>query len=676
MATPNPNPLPQDAAPPVPSGTSLTPQAASSLAANPIASNALPPRISRFKPRRTFQSTTSASNPSPSLTLPSDADLAQVINAPNNIQNDEGSDVTIDVIPDTRFPIVGMIYLISRYFASTDFRNDPYFSPSSFLGYILTLYYSMMFFTDFYIRRVPSARAINFVDRTRFFSIVEAFLDLPVPALAHNIFEQVQAFVDDMASGLSFMPTLAAHSFFHDFGRIIPSYVFFIAHNLISQTPGNTPPPTLHRRFYATTFLTAGNIDYKIGQLFGSYYDGAVANSFHTHPNWLNQKIQNFINTSSIRFLSNRPSLGALHLEEVTLANINQINPYAYAFGLTHHNVSSISSFMTHVGHFVTTQFSGSRKLSDYITFGRSSITRHLISDPALPTWHSLPLDHDPDINNPVTAVITDNIFATAIEFMVQKPNLNAGDLNVVDIPAIAPPLAGVNSALYRADQLAIQGDEADNLTWLDFDPEINVYPPHQLFDPYDKNTSAYAFVFVGGKIIEHGDLTGIGLPIEGPSSNLHRDNSLFFQGSIPQSKIQLPGFEPTYIAKRDFPRRNQENFLTLRFFYDRVTIPLYRMISVLPAPANILPANANPWFPGFTAATHTRRATDALSVLAHNTSRLPAIPDKDIYLWSSYRWIHPHPTTDRIYLLPTLRHIFGVRTRLHGTEHPALVVP
>ena len=174
---------------------------------------------------------------------------------------------------------------------------------------------------------VPVAQEImNNAILSRFFDML---FDLPVPDFAHNEFADIPAFLPDDIPALAFSASLANSDYTHDPGRHISTNVFFLAHNLLSSVPGNTPMSNLRATFYSTPVNTVNigtNADVNItpAHLFGRI-NGNLATS-----NWCNNRIDAMMNSMAIHAVDQNNIVGQTERPLVAMTDTRNYNPYTF----------------------------------------------------------------------------------------------------------------------------------------------------------------------------------------------------------------------------------------------------------------------------------------------------------------------------------------------------------
>lgn len=654
------------------------------------------PRSSIPPPPAPIPTSTQGAPPIPAYAGP---DIIQTINASGNVSQDDGAPTTIDVVPDMRFHLISWIYSIQNGLTASDYQASPFASPASVLAYTITMMIGLLYFGDSISRHAMSPAAAAVFNNNNFAQFFELLLDLPVPIFAQHEFSSLMYFLDPLALNLMFTPNLGLSEFLLDFGRHFPAAIFFQLHNLQASLPANASPSLVLRRFYQ---LTVANVTFDNGatqipvtpsMYFGLYHPAAAPNANRTYRNWLNIMVNRIITSQAIRPVFTAPTIGPLPVAPVAFANNAAFNAYTYLAGISQENIAPMTQAVRSIGNFITKVFPTSKPLRAYTQAGSESITRHLIFDYPVPTWTTdgtqIPDAAFPNDNLPQSA--SHNVFATLIAFATAPANpATAPDgasnfFNAAQLVAADPP---VNENFARRAHIinnaAPPAGTVDPINWIanysDANPHLRdlSQPACLIFDPFVSSTAHLAVVMTSGIIIEEGSLSSVSVPLQRPESLLFSTNAHHINGAIPFSAVNNAILGPTDFHFRPV-RQPQWPAIAQAFtlgLIGQLRIPVLRHgIVQTDVSTGMTRANSRP-FPGSTNVSHNRFIGAALNYFGLTVGT--ATPDHfpSIKMWSSYRYESQVANSNLRYMLPSLRPIFGTRSRTTGSLHPATRIP
>lgn len=605
-----------------------------------------------------------------------------------NTVSDTGISTTIDVLPDNRDPHASWIYSISHSVENSAYVRSPVASPASLMAYTTLMYTGLMFYCDAYLRPVPSAYAAAILNDQNQLLVFQALIDLLVPAFAAPSFEALMPHFDDLADNLMFFGSYASSSLNHDYGRLIPITMYTAMHNLLAVLPTNTSYPILGFAYYTSVIaemtISGHNVDITPAHLTSALYgDGTHTRRYH---NWFERAIDSLITANAIRVVNATATVTRLFFHQpaaYTTAN-GEYNPYLFTIGYNFDNREAILELARNLNDFVSATFPQSRPLRAYTQFGTQEIVRHLSFDSVLPTWHTLPVpdnslsptDAQKNLFNGVIAPRTSTQFATAISFLVARPTPAA-----TTAPPSVPVVQGEQPAAPHDNDVMVQlvnATETDPPATEDpvrlFSADKHTIPRALIFDPSSSARSHLAAVMISGKKIEVHDISMVGIPTPHVARPLGHQNSQHVLGAIAITKTVNAGSQsPTVVRRRNWLTNARTSQLFVQGFASNVILPMFRPGLVMPA-LTVTPPGNHPlsFLPGASLIQQVRHARDGLNVFASALGTSPRnIPDEYYRIWSSYRY---YDREARIwYVLPTLRHIYGSRARLFGTEHLAI---
>lgn len=651
------------------------------------------PRSSIPPPPTPVPASSSGAPPVPPYSGP---DIVTTINASGNVSSDDGAPTTIDVTPDMRYHLISWIFSIQHGITSSDYSASPFASPASLLGYTIVMMVSLLYFGDSIQRHTMSAPARQIFDSNFLAQFFDMLLDLPVPAFATHEFESLRVFLDPLALNLMFVPDLALSEFLIDFGRHFPAAIFFRLHNLQASLPANVSPNMLLRRFYQlnvaqVTFDNgATNVNVTPSMFFGLHHpDPANANVLYR--NWLNIMVNRIVTSQAIRPVFTAPTIGPLPIHPVAFANNAAYNPYLFLTGLNLENAPAMLSAVRSIGSFITKIFPTSKPLRAYTQLGSESITRHLIFDYPVPTWTSngtqVPDAAFPNDNELVYS--THSAFARLINFAtspadpVTAPDGANNFFNARRFVPRDPPTAH-NAVSHNIEEDVPPANTEDPISWVLNRTDDAPYrrdlsqPACLIFDPFTGTSTHLAPVLTSGIIIEEGSLSSVSLPVQRPSSLLFSTNAQHINGAIPFSRINDAVVSPHDYHFRSVASPQWPNLPQGFTFgpFGSLRIPILRRGIVQTDVTTGQTRATYRHFPGVELARHSRFIGAALNFFGITLGTQGNNGFPSIKLWSSYRYESQVPGNNTRYMIPSLRPIFGSRSRTHGSQHPATRIP
>nr|QDW81312.1 coat protein [Rhizoctonia solani partitivirus 6] len=603
-----------------------------------------------------------------------------------NTDSNSGALFTLEIVPDFRYILLSWLFSLSRNMPNSVYLSSPFASPPSIIGYTITMLVAMLYHTDAAHLQVPSQAAQSIMNDALMSRFFDSLLDLPVPDFAHNEFESLRAFLPDDIPNLVVLCSLSTSTYLHDFGRHFSANIFFLAHNLLAGLPGNTSTANLRQQFYTATvnrvtLPNGANVLISPGQLFGRI------NGTETTSNWLSERIDALINAMAIRAVNTNNVVAQIQFPTDTVVTIDDYNPYTFLTALSPESYVSVSSAMSNLSEWVSTTFPASKTLRFYMQAGSSESINHLLYNAALPTWNTETLGKVDESKFapgcPPMQSITD--LATANHFLVspQVPNPpTTTNTNVFDyalaLPASTPPtLRPAYALLQTKTKRPTPTDYVDPINYTVFNVNQHVFPNMYIFAPYAQGSGSLGPVITSGKVIESGDISGIMTPVPSPSTGLYYENCQYFSGAIRINRTSYAFFDSVayHHLQAPIPRTSLNGPIAFfRGFLQGLRLPL---ISAGPVFApSVDTSDESRIAPGATLATHATNIPQTINVYGTDLDNDLSLHGDILFkLWSSVRFRHHTPRGPVIYVLPTVRHIFGARVPVHGTVHPALRV-
>jgi hypothetical protein len=637
----------------------------------------------RAAPRTSIPAPTSADG-LPLLPAPTGPNITTDLNAPGNLTSDDGAQTILDCAPDMRFHLISWIYSIQHELQANAYASSPHASPASLLAYTMLQMTALLYFNDSVVRPSMSAAAATIFNNNQFAAFFSRLLNLPVPSFAAPEFSALQAHFDDLATNFCIIPDLAATTFLQDYGRHFPCTIFLALHNIMATLPANTTPASLSSTFYnfAVTSVTFDNGTNHVTVNPAMYFGLArAANATTAYENWLSARVARIVTALAIRPAFTAPTIGPIPVQITTFANNSSYNPYLYLTGLNNDNVTPLLNFATSLGTFVTTNLPNSRPLSLYTRPGSNEAARFLSFKSAGPTWTTSAASLTDAAFAPTTARTSHRTFLSDIHYADHPADPTTapdGTNNFFNThvmrnsaPATEHPL---NTNLNSSN--ATPG--VDPVTYIDNIDAMNAFgldlcaPPCIVFDPTVATTTHLDAVITSGKIVETNDFSSVSVLLTMPDLPLHTTNASLLSGLVPFTKIRNSMIDGTPFLIQELPFYTHDS-LPQGFTVGhpgRLRIPRPRrgIVHAIRSLAN----NVTRMFPGSFSINDTAIVSSALNYFGYRTNNVPdatSINDGRFNLWSSYRWIAPNGT---LFMMPSLRPIYGTRARSHVSAHPS----
>jgi hypothetical protein len=455
---------------------------------------------------------------------------------------------------------------------------------------------------------------------------LELFKVLVAMHVPPDIAEVIKTFApirDPQRPRLEFFPSMGGFSPAHDIGRLIPPQIFFTAHNLLAQVRTNQEISEIYRLFTDTVIINCGaNATYTVSNLIGDRY--LAANQPILHQNWINIEIEKLFSPCVARAKLARPTYGTIPIFKPE-GDFDDINPYDFMLNFSQADCKSTIDAIRNISEFVANHTTGSTTLGSILVEASGyTILTHTLEQPTLPTHHKLPAIQAVQAGSPRTINNTD--FAAFTNFLVAPAALNTRH----NMPVLGAQL----QALYQMRNTA---HVAANLpyTYARFNEATSVYPNVAVYQPFKTDPNSIAHALILGLKIEQDTIDGITIPLPQPENEPYENNSNFHQGAIPIAKI-MPvimnndAANAIRVVKRDLhPVLAHPIGFALRDMSQSI-VPVF----------NTLEIQAHCTIRGLVNELHHTTPAHAFTATAWNSDATCTIPDSQIYLWSSYRYI------------------------------------
>lgn len=155
------------------------------------------------------------------------------LNVSNKLVVNKGNYFTIDVQPDMRFFSYYVTTTTTDEHKTMVIDNDPYVSIPSIIGYKLALFIGQLLVLDIHARKTKSGFTDVFESNPQLSALLATLMSCRIPQDVRIPLEQMAPVKDPLRPELEFIPTLACFHLPLDFGRTIPSYMFFLIHDFL-----------------------------------------------------------------------------------------------------------------------------------------------------------------------------------------------------------------------------------------------------------------------------------------------------------------------------------------------------------------------------------------------------------------------------------------------------------
>jgi hypothetical protein len=329
--------------------------------------------------------------------------------------------------------------------------------------------------------------------------------------------------------------------------------------------------------------------------------------------------------------------------------------------------------FIQTFSQFVSETDSTAKPLSSLMSaFSGTHLFTHIISDYPLPTWAHLTVVEKTLDKDASERSLKD--FAAAIKFQHHADNGSPSSSTAAPAGTKIPEIA--TSVLDPRYHLAptVGTNPARNAppTAIPFRTNESSLPDVFYFDPYAYQPSKLSYTVITGIKIETLNLDGFTIPLPHLGTSLYANNSQALQSAVPLGKIWNP-FSSATTPVVSYARPTQDSDIQL------VSAALYDMsLNLLPQFDSLVTGNQPNELYGFNRTGPTTDYSLAFSKFGYAIDTAPPIPDETIICWSSYRYVRsrrPALASD-VFMVLSLRNIFGTNVTLARSRHPANLIP
>lgn len=589
--------------------------------------------------------------------------LPAIVALEHNVQQSKGIPEVIDVQLDYRNTIAYFAYHIKKTYPDMNFKDLPFLTPASLLGYYLALMYAFALVNDDVNVRTRKSKYSSVVKNSH---TLDHFLiklrDFSVPPFMIPLLESLTVSKDERTPNLTLANTLACFDIEYDFARTPPIHMFFLAHNLIATRPSNIHPNDLINE-WLNSILINEPINLTVAQYLGLLAPNA------NYINWFAEINLSIFNPVTTRSNTLRPTFERMNIQPQQFTdNVNDINPYIHLLCIDSTNRTTVTKILQALSSSSSQLTQGCVKVSDIFNkMNNTSLFNHYYQRLLLPTWHR---------STPTDSIATNGTaenFAKTQNFRI-KPTFP--DKSTIAIPARDGKFT---TKLYLAVNESYS-EQDDPVIFETFNADSDVTDDIRHFCPFETASQNIYNNIISGKLIECEEVTSFSVPQPDPSNNLQNENSMYLQSAVSFDKI-TPVFNdpthPTNIVR--VPLNNPHHPIV------RIDL-LNRSEDRIPHFMQDLTTRPDAELPGFNYVRnlpHTQFACNSFGHILYSYPKPVNLPKgtRPIHGWSSYRYENVHNTEHNNprmskHMLFNFRPNFGTNVTLVQTPHPYLVIP
>lgn len=588
----------------------------------------------------------------------------------NRIELDNSVDDTIDVVPQTRFIMLFIIFNVMKQYKDLN-TERPLVTPSSIVAYCMLQVYAFLLICDYYGRPQTSFPASEFMDNDTRIQLLDVLCRSYVPPFMLTIFHALADCSDPRRPGLQYFATLAGSRFTHDFGRLIPAQVFLHAHNVSTDEDTSRNPATAMMHLLNEVLFnnTSGN-NIHVAQYFSAGYSAT-----EHHHSYMYEALYTVFSPVTGKSLLRRSNLQHIPIHPPTISSAmtsttsTRNNQYILYLNADAANCRNMIKYVTAMSTIIKSDLSASFQLGAVPDdLNGTNILVHGYCELALPTWHS----HK---HVTITATKTqhdDEDYAAAISFL--QPYKDATSI-AIDYSAIKKLLTGQFASMFLGQDNTY--DTKNGPPHVAFDSEKHVAPRTLYLDPYTSGDGPISYAMLAGLLIESFEIDGSSVPMPDPRIGLAPNNRQFLQGSAPISHIHH-----AYSATGVTPYQPYDRAIQKKQ-YQAISLDLYDMSSnrlgMIDDHLNTTDTNA---VAGFDVLEHVRNFREMFNKVSFTSqpNNIMSASLISLDVWSPYRYVssnadeHPQETTT--FMLFNRRTEYGTSIPLVGSRHPSTIIP
>jgi hypothetical protein len=651
-------------------------------------------------------------------------DILTTFESNAGIKSETANEWTVNVFPDFTVIITYIMLIVRRFSLADDARIHPKVSTPTVAMYYVSIIYGFFLASDCYLRPNPSAYARLWKESSWRHDFLDFLMTLPVPEDLVPILAQFAPTETERSKNIFWIPSAAAFSLRHYFGRFIPVNFFSILHDAASSLPGNSNKLTVMKHVLQQSVIriNQANPAYRTIYYMANFLGYTIDQTTATTANYVNSKFHqvfsSVFNPVLFRDYQRRSSLAEIGLNAPT-HKVAEPNAYDILFCASSPNLSELKVVLQTISSFLKGNVKCTKTLGQLLSESSGiDICSHGYAEYPLPI-------HVSHQNGADFSAITD---LTRVEFIDR-----AQDISFLDVPAARPATAHVAQDVQYMDatpaEVAIPANHSISHVWpfslfsntaanaaaafprmtraqsdlVLFDDSKHVNPVTLLLDIANAGKSASAVPLLCGKIIYSFEIDGSTIEQPNATKALGMQNVLFADSAIPFERVQFatkfyPRAQGSVLAPLARATANSTRSLPASsMMHDRTKVYIPRVHAgrfSAAHPHTHIHDNGLTGLPGTTVRDNTDWFRFAQSFLGFRTVDPSGIrPTSDaianmeqgrLLIWSPYTYVSYEDSDDitvdyaatKRYFLVNLRTFFGTDYNLVEMKHPFEALP
>jgi len=649
-------------------------------------------------------------------------DILTTFESNAGIKSETANEWIVNVFPDFMVIITYVMLIVRRFSLADDARIHPKVSTPTVAMYYVSVIYGFFLASDCYIRPTPSAYARLWKESSWRHDFLEFLMTLPVPEDLVPILAQFAPSETERSKNIFWIPSAAAFSLKHYFGRFLPINFFSVLHDAASSLPGNSNKLAVMKHVLQQQLIriNQANPAYRTHYYMANFLGYSLDQTTTTTANYINSKFHQVFNSVFnpvlFRDYQRRSSLAEIGINAPVFKTAEP-NAYDILFCATAPNLSELRVVLQTVSSFLKGNVKCTKTLGQILSESSGiDITSHGYAEYHLPIHVSNAATSDFDA---ITAL-------HRVEFTDR-----AQDISFLDAPALRPdPQHHIRDVEYQdatPTRVAIPAnhrithfwpfsllsnvqaanvwprltrDHADTVL---FDDSQHVTPRTLLLDIANAGKSASAVPLLCGKIIYSFEIDASTIEQPNASKSLGMQNVLFADSAVPFDKVLFatkfyPRAQGSVLPPLKRATANSTRSLPASsMLHDRTQVMLPEIRAVHYDAANyrtLIQENAPTGLPGLTKRAGTDWLRYCQSFLGFRTvdpsgirptsDTIPHMESGRLMLWSPYTYISyedsddvtPNYADTKRYFLVNLRTFFGTDYNLVEMKHPFEALP
>nr|BCB16795.1 capsid protein [Rosellinia necatrix partitivirus 4] len=651
-------------------------------------------------------------------------DILTTFESNAGIKSETANEWTINVFPDFMVLITYIMLIVRRFSLADDARIHPKVSTPTVAMYYVSIVYGFFLASDCYLRPSPSAYARLWKESSWRHDFLEFLMTLPVPEDLVPLLAQFAPSETERSKNIFWIPSAAAFSLKHYFGRFLPLNFFSVLHDAASSLPGNSNKLAVmtHVLKQHIIRINQANPAYQTHYLMADFLGYSLDQTTATTANYINSKFHqvfsSVFNPVLFRDYQRRSSLAEIGLNAPQF-KAAEPNAYDILFCSSAPNLAELRVVLQTVSSFLKGNVACKKTLGQILSESSGiAICSHGYAEYHLPIL----------VSNPAAADFSAITALQRVEFVDR-----AQDMSFLDVPA-ARPVAGAavqdvqymdntpaevpvpaNHRLSHVWPFSLFSNTAPNANTvfprmtraaadvIIFDDSKHVYPTTLLLDIGNDGKSSSAVPLLCGKIIYSFEIDGSTIEQPNASKALGMQNVLFADSAIPFERVvfatkfypRAQGSVPSPLARAT--ANSTRSLPASSMMHDRTKVYIPRIhadiFNAAHPHVHIQDAGLT-GIPGTTVRDNTDWFRYAQSFLGFRTVDPSGIrPTSDnianmeqgrLLLWSPYTYVSyedsdditPNYAQTKRYFLVNLRTFFGTDYNLVEMKHPFEALP